>query len=69
VLKSISWNRQKPHVSKPRVPAVYLTLAISLFLPSFQLNEINKLRVISEGQNSDSHRLHRSVPTLSNSPP
>jgi len=60
VLKSICWGRPKPLVSKPCVPAVYLTLAISLFVPFFSLNEINKLRVISRAQNSDSPRLHHS---------
>jgi hypothetical protein len=37
---------------------VYLTSANVLFLSSFALNEINKLRVISAAQNSDSPRLH-----------
>jgi hypothetical protein len=41
-----------------RVPAVYLTWANVLFLTFFAFNEINKLRVISRGQNSDSPRLH-----------
>jgi hypothetical protein len=36
---------------------VYLTWANVLFLAFFAFNEINKLRVISRGQNSDS--LHR----------
>jgi hypothetical protein len=58
VLKTICWGRPKPLVSKPRVPAVYLTSANSLFLSVFAFNEINKLGVISQGQNSDSARLH-----------
>lgn len=37
-----------------RVSAVYLTWANALFLAVLALSEINKLRVISEGQNSDS---------------
>jgi len=42
-----------------RVSAVYLTWANALFLAVFALSEINKLRVINEGQNSDSPRLHQ----------
>ena len=37
-----------------RVPAVYLTLADSWLLAFLVFGEINKLRVISWGQNSDS---------------
>jgi hypothetical protein len=38
---------------------VYLTLAESLFLAFLAFSGINKLRVISWGQNSDSPRLHQ----------
>lgn len=41
-----------------RVPAVYPTSANTLFLAYFALYEIDKLRVIKKGQNSDSRRLH-----------
>src|SRR6266852_231475 len=45
---------------KLRVPAVYLTSANVLFISFLAFNEINKLRVISRGQNSDSPRLQYS---------
>src|SRR6266478_3427856 len=41
-----------------RVPTVYPTWANVLFLAFSSFNEINKLCVISRGQNSDSPRLH-----------
>jgi hypothetical protein len=43
-----------------RVPAVYLAWANSLFLSVLAFSKISKLRGISEGQNSDSLRLHHS---------
>ncbi len=43
---------------KLRVRAVYLTSANVLFISFLAFNEINKLRVIKKGQNSDSPRLH-----------
>jgi hypothetical protein len=45
-----------------RVPAVYPTSVNALFLAFFALNEINKLRVITEAENSDSPRLHSPSP-------
>jgi hypothetical protein len=45
--------------SKRSVPAVYLTSVNSQFLSFSSFNEINMLRVISQGQNSDSLRLHK----------
>ena len=44
------------------VRAVYLTSANVLFISFLAFNEINKLRVISEAQNSDSPRLHHLLP-------
>jgi hypothetical protein len=42
--------------------SVYLTSANVLFLSFFAFSEINKLRVISEAQNSDCPRLHHFSP-------
>src|SRR5213076_2094357 len=47
----------KPFRGRFRVPAVYLTSANVLFFAFFTFNEINKLRVFSQAQNSGS--LHR----------
>jgi hypothetical protein len=40
---------------------MYLTSANVQFLSIFAFNEINKLRIISEAQNSDSPRLHHQI--------
>ena len=47
-----------------RVPAMYLTSANLLFLTFFAFNEINKLCIIGEAQNSDSPRLHQFSPVV-----
>ena len=49
---------QSPRFPKSGVPPVYLTWADVVFLAFLAFNEINKLRVIRWGQNSDSPRLH-----------
>ncbi len=53
------WEIDSPRCSKRGVPAVYLTSVNSQFLSFSSFNEINMLRVISQGQNSDSPRLHQ----------
>lgn len=59
-VSSVTWDTfERGNFVLFRVPAVYLTLANSLLLAFLTFNEINKLRVISEAQNSDSPRLHQ----------
>lgn len=54
-----TWLREAL-VHSPRVPAVYLTSTNLVLLTFVAFNEINNLRVVRKGQNSDSPRLHHS---------
>jgi hypothetical protein len=58
---SAARRQQKPPRSKSRVPAVYPNWANVLFLAFSSFSEINKLCVISRGQNSDSPRPHHFI--------